>query len=271
VVLVLGVLLFKVAAVPWHVWVPDVYQSAPVPVAAYLSVVSKVAGFAGLALALSAFAPWARVWAWPLALAAAATMLLANVAALRQTRAVRLLAWSSVAQSGYVVVPFGAAVALGRPPVPALTAVLAYLAVYAAMNLGAFTVVALVARRRPDPSLASFDGLGHGQPVVAVCLALFLTALAGLPPGLSGLFAKVGVLAVPVGTGAWGLALVMGVASVVGIAYYLPFAARPFRAVGTETAAAGLSASLRAALALTAAATILLSLAPAVAFGLASW
>ena len=270
IVMVLGVLLFKVAVVPWHVWAPDVYQSAPVPVAAYLSVVSKVAGFAGLVLAVTAFAPWPSVWAWPLALCAAATMLVANVAALRQTHAVRLLAWSSVAQAGYVVVPFGAAVAAGRSPLPALTAVVAYLAVYAAMNLGAFGVVTLVARNRPDPPLAAFDGLARSQPVVGVCLALFLAALAGLPPGLSGLFAKVGVLAVPVGTGAWVLALVMGVASVIGIAYYLPFAARAFRAPGADSVAAGLSGPLRLALALTVGATVVLSLVPALAFGLAS-
>jgi NADH-quinone oxidoreductase subunit N len=271
IVLVLAVLLFKVAAVPWHVWAPDAYQVAPVPVAAYLSVVSKIAGFAGLALAVTAFAPWSAVWAWPLALAAVATMLMANVAALRQRHAVRLLAWSSVAQAGYVVVPFAAAVAAGRSALPALTAVVAYLAVYAAMNLGAFAVVALVARRRPDPLLADFDGLARHRPVVGVTFVLFLAALAGLPPGLAGLFAKVGVLAVPVGTGAWFLAAVTVVASVVGVAYYLPFAARVFRAPKEDAAVAAVTVPLGAALVVTAGVTVVLSLAPLLAFGLAGW
>ena len=271
IVLVLVVFLFKVAAVPVHTWAPDTYQSAPVPVAAYLSVVSKVAGFAGLSLVLLAFAPWQAVWSWPLAAASAATMVVANVAALRQTRAVRLLAWSSIAQAGYVLVPFAALVATGQPRIAPLTAVVAYLAVYAAMNLGAFAVVCAVARESPDPRLADFDGLFRRQPWAAVGLAFFLAALAGLPPGLSGLFVKVGVLAVPLGTGAWVLALLMAAATIVGLAYYLAFAARLFRH-GTADRGGPLSVSrpVAAAVAATFGLTVLLSVAPALAFGLVS-
>jgi NADH-quinone oxidoreductase subunit N len=259
--------LFKVAAVPVHVWAPDTYVAAPLPVAAYLSVVSKVAGFAGLTLVVLALAPWPEVWAWPLALAAAATMVVANVAALRQTRAVRLLAWSSIAQAGYVLVPFGAAVAAGPSRIDPLTAVVAYLAVYAAMNLGAFSVVSTVARRHPDPPLTVFDAMARRQPVLAVALAVFLAALAGLPPGLSGLFAKIGVLAVPLGTGAWWLALVMAAATVVGLAYYLGFAARLFGR-GEGTPVLRVSGPAAAAVGCTLSVTVVLSVAPALAFGL---
>jgi NADH-quinone oxidoreductase subunit N len=272
-VMLLAVLLFKIAAFPFNAWAPDAYQGAPVPVAAYLSVVSKLAGFAGLALLASTFVAWPAAWAGVLAASSAVTMIGGNVAALRQVRAVRLLAWSSVAQAGYVLVPLAALVDDGRPQVGVLTAVVAYLAVYAAMNLGAFSVVAVVARRHPDPSLADFDGLARQNPWLGVALAVFLTALAGLPPGLSGLFAKLGVLAVPAGTGAWWLAGTMGVATVIGLAYYLPWAARPFRRVAggplPEPPRLGpVPVGLGAATAVALLVTVVLSVAPALAFGL---
>ena len=272
-VMVLAVVLFKIAAFPFNAWAPDTYQGAPVPVAAYLSVVSKLAGFAGLVLLASTFAAWPAAWAGVLAVSSAVTMIGANVAALRQVRAVRLLAWSSVAQAGYVLVPLAALVDDGRPRVGVLTATVAYLAIYAAMNLGAFSVVAVVARQHPDPTLADFDGLARRSPWLGVSMAVFLAALAGLPPGLSGLFAKVGVLAVPTGTGAWWLAGTMAVATVIGLAYYLPWAARLFRRTpgeerrepaGPEPVPIGLGAATAVALLV----TVVLSVAPGLAFGL---
>ena len=153
--LVLGVVLaiagfgFKVAAVPFHFWAPDTYEGAPVPVAAYLSVVSKAAGFVGLALLLTrGFPPYADVWGPTLAVLAALTMTVGNLAALRQRHAVRLLAWSSVAQSGYMLVPLGAA-SVGTVE-DVLPATVAYVLAYGVMNLGAFAVVTLVGRHRPD-------------------------------------------------------------------------------------------------------------------------
>ena len=99
---------FKMAAVPFHFWLPDTYVGAPVPVAAYLSVVTKAAGFVGFILVVSlAFAPYSDVWGPVVAVLAALTMTVGNVVALRQRQAVRLLAWSSIAQSGYVLVPLG--------------------------------------------------------------------------------------------------------------------------------------------------------------------
>lgn len=267
-VMLLSVFAFKVAAVPFHSWAPDTYEGAPVPVAAYLSVVSKTAGFAGLALVLATFWSWSRVWAPVVAVLAAATMLVGNVAALRQTRAVRLLAWSSIAQAGYVLVPFGAAVAAGEQAEGLLDAVVAYLVAYAAMNLGAFAVVAVVARRRPRVTLADFDGLAWRSPWLGLSLALFLAALAGLPPGLIGLFVKLRVLAVPVATSAWWLAVVMAVATVIGLAYYLAFAARLFRRPTSEAAPVPAARSAQLAVAVTLVATVVLSVAPALALGL---
>jgi NADH-quinone oxidoreductase subunit N len=228
--LVLGVGLaiagfaFKVAAVPFHFWAPDTYQGAPVPVAAYLSVVSKAAGFVGLAVLLTqGFAPYADVWAPAVAVLAAASMTVGNLVALRQRHAVRLLAWSSIAQSGYMLVPLGAA---GKGNVATvLPATVAYVLAYAVMNLGAFAVVTLVGRHRPANRLADYRSLARTEPLTAFALAFALACLAGLPPGLLGLFAKIVVFQAPVSQGTGWLAVVMAVNVVIGLYYYLAWAA----------------------------------------------
>ena len=219
---------FKVSAVPFHVWVPDTYVGAPLPIAAYLSVVSKAAGFAGLILvATVGFAPWADVWAPVLAVAAALTMTVGNLVALRQRHAVRLLAWSSVAQAGFILAPLGAVrgVANTDPGSEAGAAAITYLAIYAVVNLGAFACVALLT----DPSdsrgaglrLADHRGLARRRPLVGGALAFFLLCLAGLPPGLVGLFAKVVAFRAVVDAGAGWLAVVMAVNTVIGLFFYL--------------------------------------------------
>jgi NADH-quinone oxidoreductase subunit N len=228
--LVLGVSLaiagfaFKVAAVPFHFWAPDTYVGAPVPIAAYLSVVSKAAGFVGLAVLLTiGFAPYADVWAPVVAVLAALTMTVGNLVALRQRQAVRLLAWSSIAQSGYMLVPLGAA---GKGDVDGvLPATVAYVLAYAVMNLGAFSVVTLVGRHRPANNLDDYRSLGRTEPLTAFALAFALACLAGLPPGLLGLFAKVVVFQAPVEQGTGWLAVVMAVNVVIGLYYYLAWAA----------------------------------------------
>jgi NADH-quinone oxidoreductase subunit N len=240
--LVLGVAIsiagfaFKVAAVPFHFWAPDTYVGAPVPVAAYLSVVSKAAGFVGLALLLTiGFAPYADVWAPVVAVLAALTMTVGNLVALRQRHAVRLLAWSSIAQSGYMLVPLGAA---GKGDIDAvLPATVAYVLAYAVMNLGAFSVVTLVGRHRPANTLDDYRGLGRAEPLTAFALAFALACLAGLPPGLLGLFAKVVVFQAPVEQGTGWLAVVMAVNVVVGLYYYLAWAASLYARGGTDDAA----------------------------------
>ena len=228
--MVLGVTLalagfgFKVAAVPFHFWAPDTYEGAPVPIAAYLSVVSKAAGFVGLAILLTiGFAPYTDVWGPAVAVVAALTMTVGNLVALRQTQVVRLLAWSSVAQSGYMLVPLGAALAGDVDAV--LPATVAYVAAYAVMNLGAFAVVTLVGRHRQANRLADYQGLARTEPLSAFALAFSLASLAGLPPGLLGLFAKIVVFRAPVGEGVGWLAVVMAVNVVIGLVYYLRWAA----------------------------------------------
>ncbi|MEV4246830.1 NADH-quinone oxidoreductase subunit N [Streptosporangium canum] len=226
VVLVIAGFGFKVAAVPFHAWAGDVYQGAPIPVAALLSVISKAAGFAGLILILvAALRGQIAVWAPLVAIIAALTMTVGNLLALRQRHAVRLLAWSSVAQSGYILAP------LGVRDDEAVSASIAYLVFYAAMNLGAFAVVMLVSRRGARGGLDDYRGLAFRNPAAGLALAFFLICLAGLPPGLAGLFAKVVVFRELVdGGGAW-LALVMAVNTVVGLYYYVAWAARIFTPV----------------------------------------
>lgn len=273
-VMLLAVVGFKIAVVPFHAWAPDTYQGATVPVAAYLSVVSKTAGIAALLLVTWTFAGWSEVWAPVVAVMAGLTMLIGNTLALKQRDAVRMLAWSSIAQAGYILVPLAAvagSVVLG----PGVTgAVIAYLVAYAAMNLGAFGVVAIVARRTAAASFAEYRGLAWRSPWLTVALAFFLASLAGLPPGLIGLLVKVRVLLVPVDAGVWWLAAVMAVSTVIGLAYYLAWAAQLFRRPKTATnealtervAAGSWTSSVAVAVCL--ALTVAFSVAPSLAIGL---
>ncbi|MFD8938324.1 NADH-quinone oxidoreductase subunit N [Streptomyces sp. NPDC059578] len=226
---------FKTAAVPFHFWVPDTYVGAPLPVAAYLSVIGKAVGFTGLILVtVIAFPPYADVWGPALAVLAALTMTIGNAAALRQRSAhafsaVRLLAWSSVGQAGYLLVPIAAA-AYAKDPQRAVGSTVAYALMYAAVNLGAFAVAALVARTRPLNRLTDYRGLYAERPLTALVLGFFLLCLAGLPPGIIGLFAKVTVFSSVVDAGLGWLAVVMAVNVVIALYYYLRWTALLFQA-----------------------------------------
>ncbi|WP_020578353.1 NADH-quinone oxidoreductase subunit N [Actinopolymorpha alba] len=269
VVLTLVGLGFKVAAVPFHFWVPDTYVGAPVPVAAYLSVVSKAAGLVGLLVVVSmGFPSYATVWAPALGVLAALTMTLGNLVALRQRNAVRLLAWSSIAQAGYLLVPLGAVAGVagrsgtaagvaGPGPdaagsTPVLAATVAYLLIYAVVNLGAFAVVAWVAGGRGTHELSDYRGMFWSDPLRACALAFFLLALAGLPPGVAGLFAKVVVFRAAVDGGAGWLAVVMAVNVVIGLAYYLYWTALLFATPADVPASASAAAPAPASVAVAA-------------------
>ncbi|HTJ65953.1 MAG TPA: NADH-quinone oxidoreductase subunit N [Actinospica sp.] len=280
-VLTLAGFAFKVSAVPFHFWTPEVYVGAPVPVAAYLSVVSKTAGFAGLILTLEiAFRTEIHNLGTLIAILAAVTMTLGNVVALRQRSAVRLLAWSTIGQAGYVLVPLAVTrwngVDIGRVAVggawnlgPAVTASVAYLVFYAAMNLGAFGVVSALGGTLPGGGeLADYRSLSSRQPRAAWPLGLFLLCLAGLPPGLMGLFAKVAVFRAVISGGLTWLAVIMAVNVVIALFYYLRWAAALF-APATEQRS-GLSRSIplgpRIAVGLALVITVFFSLYPAPAF-----
>jgi len=243
---------FKVSAVPFHWWAPDTYQGAPVPVAAFLSTASKTAGVAGLLLVLLVgFRPYADVWGPVLAVLAALTMTLGNLVALRQRQIVRLLAWSSVAQAGYILLPLGvAATSTGRSEAvlrTASTASLTYLTLYVAMNLGAFACVAWVTQRTPRNALEDYRGLFRRSPLVAVALTFFLLCLAGLPPGFAGLFAKVVVFRSALVGDATVLALIMAANTVIGLYYYLKVATSLFAVAGSAVAGSDAAGSGAAA------------------------
>jgi len=273
---------FKLAAAPFHFWVPDTYAGAPLPVAAYLSVVGKSAGFSGLILlAVIAFRPYHDVWGPTFGVLAALTMTVGNAGALRQRpgaerSAVRLLAWSSIGQAGYLLVPMAAASSAADPAHEIGTTV-AYALMYGVVNLGAFAVAALVNRTAPRGRLTDYRGLYARRPLAALALAFFLLCLAGLPPGVIGLFAKVAVFSSAVGAQHGWLAVIMAVNVVIALVYYLRWTALLFTrteaaapAPGSEPAAAGEApalatgtpVALAVAIALTAVAGLALSGAP---------
>ncbi|MGX1271730.1 NADH-quinone oxidoreductase subunit N [Streptomyces phaeoluteigriseus] len=267
VVLTLIGFAFKTAAVPFHFWVPDTYVGAPLPIAAYLSVVGKAVGFSGLILVtVVAFPSYADVWGPALAALAALTMTVGNVGALRQqaTRAysaVRLLAWSSVGQAGYLLVPIAAA-AYSDDPERAVGSTVAYALMYAAVNLGAFAVAALVGRSHATNRITDYRGLYARNPLSALLLAFFLLCLAGLPPGIIGLFAKVTVFSAAVEAGLGWLAVVMAANVVIALYYYLQWTALLFRAPEGETGKHPVPAPLTVAITLAAVLGIALSGAP---------
>ncbi|MER5539825.1 NADH-quinone oxidoreductase subunit N [Streptomyces mirabilis] len=267
VVLTLVGFAFKTAAVPFHFWVPDTYVGAPLPVAAYLSVVGKAVGFSGLILVTVVALPsYGDVWGPALAALAALTMTVGNVGALRQqaTRAysaVRLLAWSSVGQAGYLLVPIASA-AYSKDADKAIGSTVAYALMYAVVNLGAFAVAALVARTSPLNRISDYRGLYARSPLSALILGFFLLCLAGLPPGIIGLFAKVTVFAAAVDAGLGWLAVVMAVNVVIALFYYLQWTTLLFRAPEGESEKHRVPAPLTAAIALTAVLGIALSGAP---------
>jgi NADH-quinone oxidoreductase subunit N len=218
---------FKVSAVPFHFWAPDTYQGAPTPVTAFLSVASKAAGFVALIqLVFIGFLGREDVWVplfWALA---ALTMTVGNLVALRQTNIVRMLAYSSVAQAGYILVPFAvageSAAALGT----AQSASITYLAIYAAMNLGAFAMVIAIARRTGSGEIGSFSGLFRYSPGLALIMGLFMFSLAGIPP-LGGWFAKFVVFRSVIEAGtmpAIVLGVIAAVNSVIALFYYASIA-----------------------------------------------
>ncbi|MFJ7076195.1 NADH-quinone oxidoreductase subunit N [Streptomyces sp. NPDC098781] len=267
VVLTLVGFAFKTAAVPFHFWVPDTYVGAPLPIAAYLSVVGKAVGFTGLILVtVIALPSYADVWGPAMAALAALTMTVGNVGALRQqaTRAysaVRLLAWSSVGQAGYLLVPIAAA-AYSDDAERSIGSTVAYALMYAAVNLGAFAVAALVGRTQTLNRVSDYRGLYARNPLAALIMAFFLLCLAGLPPGIIGLFAKVTVFSAAVDAGLGWLAVVMAVNVVIALFYYLQWTALLFRAPEGEPVRYLASAPVTAAMALTGVVGIVLSGAP---------
>ncbi|HEX5366901.1 MAG TPA: NADH-quinone oxidoreductase subunit N [Acidimicrobiales bacterium] len=265
IVFVIAGFAFKVSAVPFHTWAPDTYEGAPTPVTAFLSVSSKAAGFVALVqLVVIGFAEQAEVVRPLMWVLAAGSMTVGNVVALRQTNLVRMLAYSGISQAGFILAPMAVVGQIGGTT---LSTVVTYLLIYAAMNLGAFTVVMAVARKTGSADISTFGGLFEYAPSLAVLMSLFLFALAGIPP-LGGWLAKfVAFRAVVESDTGWGyaLAVVMAVNTVVSLAYYANVAKEMWMnpAPDGDVTPVRLPVSLTAALAITAVLTL--------AFGVTQW
>jgi NADH-quinone oxidoreductase subunit N len=279
IILMLAGFGFKVSAVPFHSWAPDTYEGSPTPVTAYLSVNSKAAGFVAMLIVLYQAVPGASaVWAPALWIMAAASMIVGNLSALRQTNIVRLLAYSSIAQAGFMLVPFAAAGVAGTDLTDAFSATVVYLVIFAVMNLGAFAVVIAGARRTGTGDISGWAGLGSYDPKLGVLAAVFFFSLAGIPP-LAGWFAKFVMfrsVIIAGGTATVVLAVIAAVNTVIAFYYY----ARIIKSVWLDEAPAVSlgdreavpAGSLRLALAIAGVLTVLVGVFPTIAsiFGEAS-
>ena len=233
---------YKIASVPFHMWSPDVYEGAPIPITAFLSVASKSAGFAlFIRFFYTGFGSTGLMqsvdWPFMLAIVSALTMTVGNFAALPQQNVKRLLAYSSIAHGGYLLMGGVLLTSEG------VGAILFYLVVYLFMNLGAFYVVVLVANEMGSETIDGYRGLGSRAPLVAIAMVVFLASLTGLPP-LAGFFGKWLLFTAVLEQGYYWLAFVGLLNSVVSLYYYARiFRAMYFEDAGEETDSVSFSTS----------------------------
>src|SRR5687767_909963 len=207
---------FKAAVAPFHMWTPDVYEGAPTAITAYMSVAAKAAAFAAMVrVFLVAFPALSSDWAGMLGLIAVLTMIVCNTVAIAQTNIKRMLAYSSIAHAGYILVAIVAASQLG------VQSVLFYSLAYTLMNLGAFAIVILLGRRGEENELLSdYAGLGSRQPMLAFLMALFMLSLAGIPP-TAGFVGKFYIFSAAIQAGQVVLAVLGVLASVISVYFYI--------------------------------------------------
>ena len=261
---------FKVAAAPFQVWTPDVYEGAPTPVTAFFSAGPKAAAFA-LLLRIFATVPAAtHFWFWAFWVLAVLTMFAGNLGALVQTNVKRLLAYSSIAHAGYILVAFAAVTSMAQggsaEAAPAYAAVLFYLLGYALVKIGAFTIVSqLGGTGEKNLSLDDYAGLSQRQPVVAAVLSLYLLSLLGLPV-TAGFFGKFYIFKAAVNSHLIWLAVLMAINSVIGAYYYLRVIVvmymREPSAEAASAAPVNFPLTVNAVLAVTAIGTILFGVLP---------
>jgi NAD(P)H-quinone oxidoreductase subunit 2 len=214
-VFVIAGIAFKIAAVPFHQWTPDVYEGSPTPVVAFLSVGSKTAGFAlAIRLLVTAFPLVSEQWHFVFTALAILSMVLGNVVALAQTSMKRLLAYSSIGQAGFLMIGLVVGTDAGY------ASMLYYLLVYLFMNLGGFTCVILFSLRTGTDQISEYAGLYQKDPLLTLGLSICLLSLGGIPP-MAGFFGKIYIFWAGWQAGAYGLVLVGLVTSVISIYYYI--------------------------------------------------
>jgi NADH-quinone oxidoreductase subunit N len=259
---------FKVSAVPFHTWAPDTYEGAPTPATAFLSVASKAAGFVALVVLLYTAFPLAQdIWQPFIWVLSALTMTIGNVLALKQHNIVRMIAYSSISQGGFVLMPLAVA-GLAGSGTTALRSVVLYMIVYAATNLGVFAIILAVSNKTRSGEISSYGGLFSYAPTLGVLMTLFLASLAGIPP-LGGWIAKfVAFQSLIQSQSTWGyaLAFVGAVNSVVAFGYYgnvmREIWMRPVP--DSDTTLISVPGSLKLALVITAGATLVFGILPGV-------
>jgi NAD(P)H-quinone oxidoreductase subunit 2 len=206
---------FKLAAVPFHQWTPDVYEGSPTPVVAFLSVGSKAAGFAlALRFLLTVFPALVEEWRAVFTVFAVLTMVLGNVVAIAQSGMKRMLAYSSIAQAGFVMIGLVVGTEVGY------SSTIFYLLVYLFMNMGSFLCVTLFALRTGTDEISEYSGLYQKDPFLTLCLSICLLSLGGIPP-MAGFFGKIYLFWAGWQSGAYGLVLVGLITSVISIYYYV--------------------------------------------------
>ena len=264
VILVVAGVGFKIAAVPFHMWAPDVYEGAPTPITAFLSVGSKAASFAMLVRIFleglpSSSADW-RLLFWMLAVV---TMTVGNLAALTQTNIKRMLAYSSIAHAGYILIGVVAGSTRG------VAAMMIYLFIYVFMQLGAFTVVVLLRRRDVvGDELKDFSGLAFRHPFAAFSMLLFMLSLGGIPP-TAGFMGKFWLFGAAIESGYVWLAVIGVINSAISLYYYIRLVVFMYlkkETIGSEPAS---SPSLTFALAVAVVATLVLGVYPRLLFSVA--
>ncbi len=214
-VFVIAGIAFKIAAVPFHQWTPDVYEGSPTPVVAFLSVGSKAAGFAlAIRLLVSTFPLVADEWRFVFTALAILSMVLGNVVALAQTSMKRMLAYSSIGQAGFMMIGLVIGTDAGY------ASMIFYLMVYLFMNLGGFTCVILFSLRTGTDQISEYAGLYQKDPLLTLCLCLCLLSLGGIPP-LAGFFGKLYIFWAGWQAGAYNLVLIGLITSVISIYYYI--------------------------------------------------
>ncbi|NJL85876.1 MAG: NAD(P)H-quinone oxidoreductase subunit N [Leptolyngbyaceae cyanobacterium SM1_1_3] len=214
-VFVIAGIAFKIAAVPFHQWTPDVYEGSPTPVVAFLSVGSKAAGFAlAIRLLVTAFPLVSEQWHFVFTALAILSMILGNVVALAQTSMKRMLAYSSIAQAGFVMIGLIVGTQAGY------ASMIFYLLIYLFMNLGGFTCVILFSLRTGTDQISEYGGLYQKDPLLTFGLTVCLLSLGGIPP-LAGFFGKLYIFWAGWQAGAYGLVLVGLITSVISIYYYI--------------------------------------------------
>ncbi|MFH1087844.1 MAG: NADH-quinone oxidoreductase subunit N, partial [Chloroflexota bacterium] len=276
--LILGVVMlvagfgFKIASVPFHMWVPDVYEGAPTPVTAYLSVGSKAAGFAiVLRVFFTAFGvpEWLSFnWAVIFTVLSAVGMTLGNVTALAQTNIKRMLGYSSVAQAGYIMVGLATMGLSSATDVVGRSSILFFLASYSLTNMGAFIAIIASSNKPGSDLIEDYAGIGKRAPVLALALTLCMVSLIGMPPA-GGFMAKFYIFSGAVSQGLLGLVIIAVLNSVMSAYYYL----RVVKVMWTGEPASGdrvpSSWALRLALLLSCVGVLVLGVVPGWAMGLA--